>query len=170
MNNQTLYLAKIEKQKRTRIKICFEGPLAMAVFVACYPPANAGSGFTWEIKEAQWDLTNEEEKRSFEQFINGCQKEVNRNFRIAMEEALKFGKFISRLKKLEEEIQGEKFYNSSYDLKYHAGIPFSYTSANTFPKNKVSGETIHPRLIDYVPLVSIEEIMTKILTIKEGRS
>lgn len=141
MNEVSLYLCQVEKEKRTRIKVYFEGAVANAILVTCYAPKIGGRSFTWEIKQLNWNLETAKDKDGFRQFILSCQKEDSRNYKIAMEEAIQFNKPPTQSKKL-----GKK-----------------YTTTNQFCSGASSKKTIAPQYTGYVPLVSKEEIITRIL-------
>ncbi len=169
MNNKLLYLCQIRKDKRTRIKVCFEESLAKATLVTCHVPEYAGMSFAWEINEVVWNLAVEEEKKIFEQFLFACQKEEIRNFKIAFEEGIKFNKRCVKQNKLEREAAGKKNYYVPVREKDSFDKPFFHSSNLSVKKKIITQETNLPRFIDYTPVISVEEIIAKILTIKEGR-
>jgi len=108
MKAQTFYLCRIEKEKRTRIKISFEKSLAMAIFVTCHPPKSAGLPFTWEITTASWQTEVEGERNIVEQMLSTYQKEEMRNFKVAISEATKYNKRLIKEKKLSDETQAPR--------------------------------------------------------------
>lgn len=143
MKDGPLYLCLIEKEKRGRIKIGFEGSFAKAILATCHTPKTAGMSFTWEIKVINWNLEIEQERKDFEQLIATCQKEERRYFKIAVEEAISYSKRLTRQKKHKTK--------NSRSRKY--GSP---------------GAT--PRFVDHTQLVSEEEIIAKILKLRAGHS
>ena len=149
MKDEALYLALIEKEKRARVKICFEGSFANAIIALCHSPKIAEMSFTWEIKTINWNLEIEEERKDFEVFLAACQKEESRNFKIAVGEAMTYSKRVTEQKKLETKNFNPSSYKSSASSRYK--LPSTL-----------------PRYINHTPLVPKEEIIAKILKLQAG--
>lgn len=147
-----------------------EGYSAKVISVTCHVPADPGKPFTWDIKEMNWNLTDEKEIAAFEQLRQVCQKEEIGNFVKALYEAEYFIRHIAKRKKLNKSVSKRKkltsiekelnLFNSPLFHRPNISVPQKSTSTSMKP---------HPPF-HYTPLIDKEEIIEKIRKAKEDHS
>lgn len=171
MKDTSLYLCQLEKGKRTRIKICFENSLAKAIVVTCFVPKLAGMPFTWKISNLNWNTGVEQGRKDLEAFISAYQKEEKQNFKIALAEAAEYNRqFGKRELKPEIAVLG-KFLKPFISKAHSQKKPIFNALRPSHKGNVLSKSNPTPSgSSNTSELVSREEIIGKILTLKKDRS
>lgn len=159
MKSPIFYLSRFEKDQRTRIKIKVEDSTANAVLVTWYAPLDSRESVVWEIKCLCWRLNVREENIEFEKFVQACQKEEMRNYKIAYAEAANYKRNIQRLDRESSKKVGAYLIGRNGQMK--KGNLNSCSQVERRSSNTTMLASLQNK--NYQPIIPKEAILSKIL-------
>jgi hypothetical protein len=113
------YLRRIERAKRTRLRVTEEGSVATVFIVIYYQPEKSDLPGTWSLDDKVFNLANTNQANDYREFIKGFEKCAKSEYRFAFAEANKANRHLDSSPQVFEMVkndQSKEPTNSEYPI------------------------------------------------------